>query len=48
MKLLSKEIIERYFYEKGVFTYEIKKGQEISTAQETLTNLNKYNAILQP
>jgi len=48
MKLLSKEIIEHYFYEKGVFTYEIKKGQEISTAQETLTNLNKYNAILQP
>lgn len=48
MKLLSREIVQRYFYEEGVFNYDIQQGDEIKTAQTTLKDLSKYNAILQP
>ncbi|GGE13039.1 S41 family peptidase [Psychroflexus salis] len=48
LKLLSREIIERYLYEEGVFNYDIQQGEEVKTAQEILTNLSEYNNILQP
>lgn len=48
LKLLRREIIQRYFYEEGVFNYDIQQGEEVKTAQEILTNLNAYKEILQP
>ena len=48
LRLLSREIIERYLYEEGVFNYDIQQGEEVKTAQEILTNLSEYNNILQP
>lgn len=48
MKQLSEEIIKRYFYAEGIYTYDIQHSEEIKTAQSILNNLNQYNAILMP
>lgn len=48
LELLSREIVQRYFYEEGVFNFDIQQGEEIKTAQATLKNKSKYNAILRP
>lgn len=48
LKLLSKEIIKRYFYQEGLYTYEIQQGEELQTAIQTLTNLPTYEGILKP
>lgn len=48
LKLLSKEIIKRYFYQEGLYTNEIQQGEELQTAIQTLTNLPTYEGILKP
>lgn len=44
--LLQDEIIERYFYEKGVYQKKLKNDLAIAKAIELLNNTNQYNKIL--
>ncbi|TYP99905.1 carboxyl-terminal processing protease [Tenacibaculum adriaticum] len=44
--LLQDEIIERYFYKKGVYQYQLKNDIAIKKASELLNNNNKYNNFL--
>ena len=48
MKQLSREIVARYFYEEGVYQYDILRGDEIEAATKILKNKKEYNSILQP
>ncbi len=43
---LANEIIKRYFYREGLYTYYIATNKEISEAVNVLANTNKYNSIL--
>lgn len=45
-KKIQDEIVERYFYEKGLYEYHLKNDRTIQQAVELLKNLNKYNKIL--
>lgn len=44
--LLKTEILERYFYKEGVYTYNLQKDNTISEAVNLLKNQSKYNQIL--
>lgn len=45
-KMLEDEIIKRYFYRKGLYTYYLKHDEAILAAKALLHNKAKYNAIL--
>lgn len=44
--LLKTEILERYFYKEGVYTYNLQKDNTISEAVDLLKNQSKYKQIL--
>ena len=44
--VLEEELIKRYFYREGMYTYFLDTSKEISKAQEVITELNLYNKIL--
>ncbi|WP_273277706.1 S41 family peptidase [Maribacter polysiphoniae] len=46
-KKLEDEIIKRYFYREGLFTYYLTHDEAILAAKELLSNENKYKGILQ-
>ncbi|MDV7137635.1 S41 family peptidase [Maribacter sp. TH_r10] len=46
-KKLEDEIIKRYFYREGLFTYYLNHDEAILAAKELLANDNKYKGILQ-
>lgn len=45
-KNLEDEIIKRYFYRKGLYTYYLNHDDAIMAATELLGNTGKYNGIL--
>lgn len=45
-RLLSEEIIKRYFYKEGLYDYYVKQNPEIKKAKEVLNNPNEYRKIL--
>ena len=45
-RIISLEIIKRYFYESGSVQEMLKDDTDLPRAQEILTNLNEYNKIL--
>ncbi|MDE3742167.1 S41 family peptidase [Maribacter polysaccharolyticus] len=46
-KKLEDEIIKRYFYREGLFTYYLTHDEAILAAKELLANESKYTGILQ-
>lgn len=44
--LISDEIIKRYFYREGLYTYYIKNNPEIQKSLELLNNPSEYKRIL--
>ncbi|OIQ27241.1 MAG: peptidase S41 [Bacteroidetes bacterium MedPE-SWsnd-G2] len=44
--LISDEIIKRYFYREGLYTYYIKNNAEIQKSLELLNNPSEYKRIL--
>lgn len=44
--LLSDEIVKRYFYREGMYTYYIKHNNEIQKGKEILKNLSTYLSYL--
>ncbi|PIE99755.1 MAG: peptidase S41 [Maribacter sp.] len=46
-KKLEDEIIKRYFYREGLFTYYLTHDEAILAAKELLANESKYRGILQ-
>ncbi len=44
--LLTDEIIKRYFYQEGLYTYYLQKNPEILEAKQVLNDPAKYAAIL--
>jgi carboxyl-terminal processing protease len=47
MSLLSDEIIKRYFYREGLYTYYISNNTEIQKGLEILKNPSKYQSYLE-
>ena len=45
-RLLTKEIIQRYFYTEGVYTYGLSNHNEVLKAVEVLENQKRYKSIL--
>jgi carboxyl-terminal processing protease len=45
-KNLEDEIVKRYFYRKGLYTYYLNHDDAIMAATELLGNTGKYNGIL--
>lgn len=45
-KNLEDEIVKRYFYRKGLYTYYLNHDAAIMAATELLSNQNKYSGIL--
>ncbi len=43
---LTDEIIKRYFYKEGLYSYYVKNNPEVNKAQEILNNKNKYQEVL--
>ena len=46
LHLLENEIVKRYFYREGLYTYYINNNLEIQKATEILSNLNNYKNYL--
>lgn len=46
MDFLSSEIIKRYYYQKGMIEYSLKKDKELKTAIEVIDNNDVYKALL--
>lgn len=46
VQLLENEIVKRYFYREGLYSYFIDNNLEIQKATEVLSNLNKYKDYL--
>jgi carboxyl-terminal processing protease len=46
VNLLTDEIIKRYFYREGLYTYYVTHNPEVAKSQEILSNNNKYKTIL--
>ena len=44
--LIKDEILKRYFYREGLYSYQLKNNPEIQEAVAVLTDLNKYERIL--
>jgi len=44
--VLEEELIKRYFYREGMYTYFLDTSKEVIKAQEVITDLNTYNNIL--
>lgn len=44
--LLEEEILEKYYYQEGVYKHHLKKNKTISEALTLLKNQEKYNQIL--
>ncbi|MFC5047779.1 S41 family peptidase [Aquimarina hainanensis] len=44
--LLTDEIIKRYFYRKGLYSYYVNHNPEIAKGKEILSNLSDYKKIL--
>ncbi len=45
-EILIKEIVKRYFYREGLYTYEIKNSEEVKEAQNILNNPDRYTKML--
>ena len=45
---IEKEIIRRYYYEKGVYRYTLENEKEISIAVDVLNDPERYRSILNP
>lgn len=46
MPLIKDEILERYFYEKGMYQYHVKNDEAIKKATALLKDAKKYHKIL--
>ena len=46
MSLLTDELVKRYFYRDGLYTYQTMFNPEIAAARQVLLDKNKYNKIL--
>ncbi|WP_430411007.1 S41 family peptidase [Kordia sp.] len=46
MKELESEILKRYFYREGLFSYQLTNDKAIKKATEILANKNNYDKIL--
>ena len=44
--LLKEEIIKRYFYKEGLYSYKLKNDETVLKAVELLNNKEKYQKIL--
>ncbi len=47
MSLLTDEIVKRYFYREGLYTYQLKYNPEIQAAIKVLNNPAEYRKILE-
>ncbi len=45
--LLTDEIIKRYFYREGLYTYYVKHNPEVAKSKEILNNKSQYDKILE-
>lgn len=45
-RLITDEIIKRYFYEDGLYTYYIEENPDIQAAKEVLNDTKRYQTIL--
>lgn len=46
--MISRELMKRYYFQKGEIIEELKSSKEIKEAIAVLTDLNRYNEILSP
>jgi len=46
--LIEKEIVKRYYFNKGQIKDSLKNDKEIEKAVEILNNKDKYNKLLTP
>ncbi len=45
-ELLGIEIVKRYYYQKGAIQFALKEDTELDAAKELLTDISKYNGLL--
>ena len=46
LEKIQDEILQQYFYKKGVYQYHLKNDPTIKQAVDLLNNQSKYNKIL--
>ena len=47
-KILEEELLKRYFYRKGLYSYYLQKDPVIQEARSVLADSNRYEALLKP
>ena len=47
-KLITDELVKRYFYREGLYDYQLKNNEEIHAAIAVLKDMARYNKILKP
>lgn len=45
-RLITREIIERYYYNTGIIVYELGSDEEVNAAKELLLDQDRYNKVL--
>lgn len=45
-QIITNELVKRYFYRNGLYTYQLKNNEEINKALNVLNNTSQYNKLL--